>query len=521
MKGGVYMNNYSVLLINAIWIIITLILSFGIIKILFKQVSGINKSIVQMAKGDLTKKININKNAIFKDLCLNINIFILKVRGLINETATMTDKVINYCEELEKNAQLVQISSHETCAAINNVSQDMLRQRDDVEKGNKFINEIVYEYKDVAKNGETIQSRATSMMESVEESNKIYDELINKLNESASSNLELAAKVNSLYEKAYKIQNIADTVNEISRSTNLLSLNASIEAAKASESGAGFAVVAKEIRKLAVRSSVQAKEIETIINDIKSEIIDISSSMKKEVEKINENIVVANITKENLHKITLDSENTLRSIKDINKIIETQELKIVDVKDVVEKIFRISENTSSATQEVAVSSEEQLNAMNNIFNSVTNLTSMNKDVKGRIDSFAKNYEITREIQRYINNGLSTLREFSKQVELASMDYNICTKLLKGAIIDQPQFELFALMQKDGLRKAITLDYKEQEVYVNFGHRPYFKEAIKGNEFKSEPYISTDSNNYCIAISVPVKDKGDNIVGILMGDLILG
>lgn len=102
-----------------------------------------------------------------------------------------------------------------------------------------------------------------------------------------------------------------------------------------------------------------------------------------------------------------------------------------------------------------------------------------------------------------------------------MDYNICTKLLKEAIINQPQFELFGLIQKDGLRKAITLDYQEQEVYVNFGHRPYFKEAIKGNEFKSEPYISTDSNNYCIAISVPVRDKNGNNVGVLMGDLILG
>jgi len=515
------MNNYYVLLINVIWIIITLILSFGIVKILFKQVSGINKSMVQMGQGDLTKKININKNGVFKDLCLNINIFILKVRGLINETATMTDKVINYCEELEKNAKLVQISSQETCSAINNVSQDMLRQIDDVENGNKFINEIVDEYKDVIKNGDTIQSRATSMMERVEESNKIYDELINKLNESASSNLELAAKVNNLYEKAYKIQNIADTVNDISRSTNLLSLNASIEAAKASESGAGFAVVAKEIRKLAVRSSAQAKEIETIINEIKNEIIDISTSMNSEVEKINENIMVANITKDNLQKITLDSENTLKSIKDINKIIETQELKINDVKTVVEKILKISENTSSATQEVASSSEEQLNAMNNIFNSVANLTIMNKDVKVRIDSFAKNYEITREIQNYIDNGLSNLRQFSKQAELASMDYNICTKLLNDTIIDKPQFELLALMQKDGLRKAITLDYEEEKVYVNFAHRPYFKEAIKGNEFKSEPYISTDSNNYCIAISVPVKDKSNNIVGILMGDLILG
>lgn len=56
------MNNYSVLLINIVWIVITLIVSFGIVKILFKQVTVINKSIIKMSQGDLTKKININKN---------------------------------------------------------------------------------------------------------------------------------------------------------------------------------------------------------------------------------------------------------------------------------------------------------------------------------------------------------------------------------------------------------------------------------------------------------------------------
>ncbi|MNT91774.1 hypothetical protein D3C72_2329280 [compost metagenome] len=59
------------------------------------------------------------------------------------------------------------------------------------------------------------------------------------------------------------------------------------------------------------------------------------------------------------------------------------------------------------------------------------------------------------------------------------------------------------------------------MYVNFAHRPYFKEAIKGNEYQSEPYISADTNSYCIAVSVPVKQADGRITGILMGDLVLG
>ena len=91
---------------------------------------------------------------------------------------------------------------------------------------------------------------------------EIYEELISKLNESAASNNLLAIKIAHLNEKAFKIQSITDKVNEISRNTDLLSLNASIEAARANEAGAGFSVVAREIRNLSAISTLQAKEIQ-------------------------------------------------------------------------------------------------------------------------------------------------------------------------------------------------------------------------------------------------------------------
>ena len=60
--------------------------------------------------------------------------------------------------------------------------------------------------------------------------------------------------------------------------------------------------------------------------------------------------------------------------------------------------------------------------------------------------------------------------------------------------------------------------KEKQEYISFAHRPYFKQSILGKDFISEPYISTDINNYCIAISVPVKNKKYEILGIIIADL---
>ena len=243
--------------------------------------------------------------------------------------------------------------------------------------------------------------------------------------------------------------------------------------------------------------------------------------MRKEVETIHKNVEFSNITKENLSKIFDESQNTLKSVKGINQIIYNQNEKILDIKNAVEQISIISENTTSATQQVSASAEEQLAAMKNVFNSISNLADMNRDLKKNIASFAQNYVITNETQKYIDDGLKTLKVLAQQKVLSSMDYRICTEIIKENITKHPHFELFALMDKDGLRKAITLDYSEEEVYVNFSHRPYFKEAIQGREYKSDPYISVDTNNYAIAISVPVRDTSGDIIGILMGDLTLG
>lgn len=511
----------NILVYSLVSIGVSIVLCIIILDIFFNYIRDINKSIHKMAEGDLTKKISTNERGLLKKLCENVNLLVLKIRGFINEANIMADKIINYCEDLNKNADQIEISANENCSAINGISDNMIDQSNDMVKANGFILQIVDGYKDVSENGELIQSRAFSMMKKVEESNKIYEELIKKMKGSAESNNLLSVKINNLYEKAFKIQEIADIVTEISKNTKLLSLNASIEAAKAGEEGSGFAVVATEIRKLADISSEQAKEIQNTINEIKKEITDISSSMNKEVENINENIKFSSITKENLNDISLESENTLNSIKNINESIHMQNEKINSIKSIMGDISKIAENTTLATQQVAAASEEQLTSMKNIFHSVLEFTDMNKNLKSCIDSFAKNYELTEENHRHIQKGFEVLRELSKYEGISTMDYNICTKILKENIVKYKYFELFGLVQKDGLRKAISLDYKESDVYSSFSHRPYFKESIKGNEYKSEPYISIDTNNYCIAMSVPVKDKKGEITGVLVGDLILG
>lgn len=213
--------NGSVLLNNLLWFIISIVLLVLINKANLKTIDIIIETVDKMADGDLTQKVTFGKNTSYQNLCSSINLFLLKVRKLINESATMTDKVIDYCEDLSENSNLSKIAANETYSIILEVSSDMMTQMDGTLQTEKLVHEIIDEHKEVAKNGTLIEDMAHKMINIVQESTEIYEELISKLNESAASNNSLASKISQLNEKAFKIQSITDKVNEISRNTDL------------------------------------------------------------------------------------------------------------------------------------------------------------------------------------------------------------------------------------------------------------------------------------------------------------
>jgi methyl-accepting chemotaxis protein len=325
----------------------------------FKPLSHLNELIEKLSsnEGDLTQRLTIKRDDEIGLISKNINRFIEKIHTIILASKRSSEENASVSHELSNTAYEVgQRVDKESKIVQNATSQaDALKSylESSVQKA-KIANEDV---QNIVGNLEQVNGEVTG--------------LASMLQQSAARETELAEKLNTVSNNTQEVREVLAVINDIADQTNLLALNAAIEAARAGEHGRGFAVVADEVRKLAERTQKSLIEINSTINIVVQSISDVSGEMTYNAREMNKITDKSVSVQDNVKDVATVLDSTVKSAAGtIQDYIQTAE-KIGNISVEIDKINDISSINVSSMEEIVTASGHLTKMTENLNNEIS------------------------------------------------------------------------------------------------------------------------------------------------------
>lgn len=386
MAGAQAILRYTLIAV-AICAVIAIVVGSVLASGISKAIRKVNRVLKKTSDGDLTGQISMKRKDEFNVLSSSITNMIGSMKDLILKMTNVSGHVSDSAVQVGTNSEVLLEVTKNITEAVDYINSGISQQAQDTESCLEQMNGLAERINVVHENTDEISEIAQEAQGAIENGMVIVANLGEKVQGTTEVTETIIREIRELNKESIAINSIIGTINEIAEQTNLLSLNASIEAARAGEAGRGFAVVSEEIRKLAEQSGNAGNQIGEIINHIQERLAATietaglaGESVAFQTEALNNTVDVFKNISQQVSKLAEDVEKITQSVGGIEQAKD-------DTMNAIESISTTSNQTESASEELARSTEKQLQAVEVLNDAVKRLQMDAEDLDTSVSIF--------------------------------------------------------------------------------------------------------------------------------------
>lgn len=368
--------------------LISIILAFTTARNISIPVKKVINYISQMAKGDISQEpIQARLQDEIGTLMRSTNHLNERLQSMIGSLQTVSDNVASSSDELAQSALEVKTGSNQIALTMQELAEGSESQASNASDLAVMMDDFLVNVNEASKEGIELQSHSKivqqltvagqGLMTSSTEQMRVIDQIVQ----------ESVRKVEGLSEQSKEITRLVSVIDNIANQTNLLALNAAIEAARAGEQGKGFAVVADEVRKLAEQVSFSVIDISSIVSGIQAETVDVTTSLQSGYEEVKRGTAQMTYTGETFENIAGAVNNMFANIETISDNFQGIAQASTNINRAIDKIAAISEQSAAGVQQTSATIEETASTMEGVARSVDMLAEMAEQMNEQVKQF--------------------------------------------------------------------------------------------------------------------------------------
>ncbi|MCU9612404.1 HAMP domain-containing methyl-accepting chemotaxis protein [Caldibacillus lycopersici] len=380
------------LLITTIVSLLVIIVGIGIAITTSRSITNpirlVMKRMKQIAEGDLSNPPLIETTSDeVGQLVISTNAMNANMRNVLMKIQNVSETVSCQSEELSNSASEVKEASEQVASTMQELASGSEAQANNSIELSSMMEKFANGIQATNVYGEQIEKSSNNVLDMTNNGSRLMESSTTQMAKIDEIVQEAVEKVQSLNVQSQQISKLVIVIKEIADQTNLLALNAAIEAARAGEHGRGFAVVADEVRKLAEQVAFSVKDITKIVSNIESEFTIVSSSLENGYKEVAQGTSQIKTTNEMFHKINHSVSEMANSMKNISDNLSSIAESSQEMEVRIQEIAAISEESAAGIEQTSAAAQQTNSSMEEIANNSTQLSQLAEELNVLVKQF--------------------------------------------------------------------------------------------------------------------------------------